>query len=238
MRSEWAALLLVVFTAACQGHQPAKVQARPVPADLAAEARDAIARRDWNAAAPLLRHAISSAPDEAALHYDLAICATYLDLRDEAAREFRWVLDHVAAGSEEATVASNWLAQAAAPAVSAAVRSEPVASDPALSGSVRGTVGWAEPGQGVQPLNRKLIHLVGLKNTPTSGLRYNIRSDEDGRFKFEHVAPGPYKLTDVIAGEPMWRLRITVPETQEATVDLGPGNSAKVRDDFPEPPPS
>ena len=50
--------------------------------------------------------------------------------------------------------------------------------------------------------------------------------------------PGPYKLTDAIAGQPMWRLRITVAEAQDAIVDLDPNNSAKIRDDFPEPGPS
>jgi len=104
---------------------------------------------------------------------------------------------------------------------------------------VRGTVRWAEPGQKAdQPLNRKLLHLVGLKNTATHGLRYNVRSDENGRYEFTNIVAGPYKLTDAIAGEPMWRLKITVPQAQETAVDLDTQNSAKVRDDFPERGPS
>jgi len=46
------------------------------------------------------------------------------------------------------------------------------------------------------------------------------------------------KLSDAIAGEPMWRLKITVPQAQETAVDLDTQNSAKVRDDFPERGPS
>ena len=105
--------------------------------------------------------------------------------------------------------------------------------------TVRGIVRWAEPGQKAdQPLNRKLLHLVGLKNTPTQGLRYNVRSDENGRYEFTNIVAGPYKLTDAIAGEAMWRLKITVPKAQETAVDLDTQNSAKVRDDFPERGPS
>jgi len=202
-----------------------------------------MARRDWETAAPLLRQAIPSAPDSVALHYELAICATYLELGDEATREFQWVLEHAQAGSEEATVARTWLIQTGGQTARAAAIDRPVAerdrSDSKVGGSgVRGVVEWAEAGQGVQPLDRKLLHLIGLKNTPTSGLRYSIRTDASGRYGFEQIVAGPYKLTDVIAGRPIWRLKITVADAEEAVVDLGPNNSAKVRDDFPEPGPS
>jgi len=178
------------------------------------------------------------------LHYGLAICATYLDLRDEALREFQWVLEHATPGSEEATVARTWLTQTGGQTARAAATDRPVTegdgSDAKFGSSgVRGIVRWAEPGQPAeQPLNRKLLHLVGLKNTATQGLRYSIRSDENGRYEFTNIVAGPYKLTDAIAGEPMWRLKITVPKAQETDVDLELNNSAKVRDDFPEPGPS
>ena len=202
-----------------------------------------MARRDWETAAPLLRQAIPSAPDSVALHYELAICATYLELGDEATREFQWVLEHAQAGSEEATVARTWLTQTRRPAApektDERLGAERERNDAKAGNSgVRGVVEWAEAGQGVQPLDRKLLHLVGLKNTHTSGLRYSIRSDSSGRYGFEHVVAGPYKLTDTIAGRPLWRLKITVADAEEAVVDLGPNNSAKVRDDFPERGPS
>ena len=118
-------------------------------------------------------------------------------------------------------------------------RAEIVALRRESDATVRGIVRWAEPGQKAdQPLNRKLLHLVGLKNTATHGLRYNVRSDENGRYEFTNIVAGPYKLTDAIAGEPMWRLKITVPQAQETAVDLDTQNSAKVRDDFRERGPS
>ena len=245
MRTRWAALaLILLLCTACQQNARASLQPEAQATDVASDARAAMARRDWSAAAVLFRQAIPSAPDGVALHYGLAISATYLDLRDEALREFHWVLEHATPGSEEATVARTWLTQTGGQTARAAATERPVTEgdgSDAKSGSsgVRGIVRWAEPGQPAeQPLNRKLLHLVGLKNTATSGLRYNIRSDENGRYEFTNIVAGSYKLTDAIAGEPMWRLKITVPKAQETDVDLELNNSAKVRDDFPEPGPS
>jgi len=243
MTSRWLVLALTVLCApGCQNNARASLQSPAPPSDVATDAREAMARRDWGAAAPLFRRAIASAPDSLALHHGLAICATYLDLRDEAMREFQWVLARGTAGSEETTVARSWLAQTNGPTANPADRSasERDGNDPKSgSGSVRGAVGWAEPGHSAQqPMNRKLLHLVGLKDTSTSGIRYSIRSDANGRYEFEHIVPGPYKLTDTIAGQPRWRLRITVAEAQDAIVDLDPNNSAKIHDDFPEPGPS
>ena len=245
MRTRWAALALVfLIAAACERQSVARVVADasgPAPAEAA---RIAMASRDWLAAAPLFRQAIAKTPDDVALHYDLAICASYLDLRDEAAREFQWGLAHGAPGSEEVQVSRRWLADAggvaASPATSDQAAPVPDPNDPRTGdGSVRGIIRWAEPGQRTeQPLNRKLLHLVGLKNTATHGLRYNVRSDENGRYEFTNIVAGPYKLTDAIAGEPMWRLKISVPKAQETAVDLDTQNSAKVRDDFPERGPS
>jgi len=48
-------------------------------------------------------------PRGLSLHYGLAICASWLDIRDEAMREFQWVVDHAFAASDEARVAREWL---------------------------------------------------------------------------------------------------------------------------------
>src|SRR5262249_35186294 len=245
-RSCWAALALVLLVAAaCEKQSVARVVADAPGLAPAEAARSAMVSRDWAAAASLFRQVIAKTPDDVALHYDLAICASYLDLRDEATREFQWVLAHAAAGSEEAQVARRWLADAGGVAASPATTEQAAAPAPdpndpkAGDATVRGIVRWAEPGQKTdQPLNRKLLHLIGLKNTPTQGQRYNVRSDENGRYEFTNIVAGPYKLTDVIAGEAMWRLKITVSKAQETAVDLDTQNSAKVRDDFPEKGPS
>src|SRR5262245_63101744 len=125
MRSRWVALALILLVAAaCEKQSVARVIAdAPSPGPTEA-ARAAMASRDWAAAASLFRQAIAKTPDDVALHYDLAICASYLDLRDEATREFQWVLVHGAAGSEETQVARRWLADAGGVAASPATRSE------------------------------------------------------------------------------------------------------------------
>ena len=65
---------------------------------------------------------------------------------------------------------------------------------------------------------------------------YRLRTDEDGRFNFSKVAPGVYKLSDRVVGQPRWRLRVEVKPGEAAFLDLDPGNSTKAPDDFPPPP--
>lgn len=196
-----------------------------------------MARRDWATAAPLLRAAIRQNPSSVGLHYGLGVSASHLDDLDAATREFQWVLEHAPAGSQEATAAGSWLAGAGLSGGNAPATTVGEASpdDPkAGSGALRGMVTWAEPGGAAEPRKRQMVILVGLKGTPTFGLRHTIRSDENGRYEFSHVAAGPYKLTDAIAGQPTWRLKITLHPGEPTVMDLNAGNSVKVRDDFPE----
>ena len=73
---------------------------------------------------------------------------------------------------------------------------------------------------------------VFLIEQPNRVNYYLLRTDEDGRFHFKSVAPGVYKLSDRVVGPPKWRLRVEVKPGQVVFLDLGPGNSTKVRDDF------
>ena len=95
-----------------------------------------------------------------------------------------------------------------------------------------GLVLWGEAGQAPLPQRRLQLHLIGLPGTPTKGLRHTLRSDQYGHFEFKRVAPGPYKLTNVIAGRPKWRLRVVVEAGRDAALDLTPENGLGVRDDF------
>lgn len=45
---------------------------------------------------------------------------------------------------------------------------------------------------------------------------------------------GSYKLTNRIAGQPIWRLRVEFKPGEQKTLDLTPANSIAARDDFPE----
>ena len=64
-----------------------------------------------------------------------------------------------------------------------------------------------------------------------------LRTDQQGNFRFTDVVPGDYMLTNVIAGPPTWRLRVTLAKGERLTLDLLPSNQTAVRDDFRDPRP-
>ena len=237
MRRLLAFTLLVVALGAC-GRSPA-----PGPTaeyDVAGEALKAFDKGDWVPAARLLREAIVKRPIELRLHYSLAVTATHLELREEATREFRWVLDN-AASTPEADAARNWLLAAGVlpeggdgTATAITDSSNPAASDPERGNSfVRGQVSWSG-GEPPIKLTRLQLFLKGLRDTPTKDMQFVLRTDEEGRFEFKNVPAGTYKLTNRIAGEPLWRVRVNVAGGETTSIDLTPQNSLRVRDDFPE----
>lgn len=220
------ALALLV---ACQT-PPAPPPATSGPGDPVRIARETFRRGDCAAAAPLLRGALGRAPDDLGLHYGLAVCASRLDQRDEAVREFQWVLRHAPSGSEEWRVARGWLAEAGV----GGDDGRDAGQRPPLAAAVAGRAMASDPGQGTRPLGRLQLHLTGLAGTPTEGVNHVIRADEEGRFAFRGLPAGPYRLTDRVAGTPRWRLRVDLEPGQELVMDLTPANGVGVRDDFPE----
>lgn len=211
--------------------------------DVVAEALKAFDRGEWVSAARLLREAIAKQPSDLRLHYSLAVAATHLDLRDEAIREFQWVLANAAPGSPEAIAARNWLlaagvlssptatsdGQGAGESSGASAAADPERGDSA----VRGQVTWAE-GEPPVKIGRIQLFLKGIRGTPNQEFQMVVRADEQGQFQFKRVPAGAYRLMDRIAGEPHWRLRVTVPANQEVTLDLTSQNSFRNRDDFPQ----
>ena len=218
-----AAIGLALAVGACQ-----RAPEVPTPVvDHAAEARKAIAAQQWAVAAEHLRAAIQQDPKSLFLHYNLAICATWLDLKDEAIREFEWVIAHASADTEEAKTARRWLAANRDRRPTQAVP-EVAAADPTVGNSgVHGVVMW-----GQQPQARLQLFLRGLRGTATKDLQYMLRSDREGRYGFRNVVPGPYMLTDAVAGSPKWRLRVEAKPGEDLALDLTPENGASVRDDF------
>jgi hypothetical protein len=99
--------------------------------------------------------------------------------------------------------------------------------------SVRGRMTWARDGETEQPVVRRSLVLKGLKGTPTQGVYYNLRTDEQGEFRFERIRGGSYKLSDDVASGYHWRLRLDVDDHANVTMDLTPANSVAIRDDFP-----
>jgi hypothetical protein len=202
---------------------------------VAADAIKAFERSDWVLAGRLLREAIVHQPANVTLHYYLAIAATHLQLRDEAVREFQWVLLNAPPGSAEAVAAREWLIAAGVlgttPATVAAAP-QPAVDPIGPGGSLRGQVVWNEADDPIS-VSRLQLFLKGLPDTPTHDQYYVLRTESDGQFQFRKVMAGSYKLTNRIAGKPHWRLRVTVQQGEPTTIDLTPQNSTRTRDDFP-----
>src|SRR5262249_18392130 len=84
---------------------------------------------------------------------------------------------------------------------------------------------------GVKP--RLQLFLKGLAGTPTESEYHVLRTDPQGNFRFNDLAPGEYMLTDSVAGPSAWRLRVLLVRGDRRTLDLSPSNHISVRDDFP-----
>jgi tetratricopeptide (TPR) repeat protein len=235
-RSRVGALFAVLLLVACQAPSP---PTRPTSSeDPAALAGRALAAGRYADAAQLYRQALGEAPGKMELHYGLAVTSTYLDRRDDAIREFRWVVQYGRPDATEVDAARQWLLRAGIvpPAAYTPVNAKgPEKERTAGNASLEGRAVFAEGGNPPQPMERLQLFLVGQPNSPTQLERYNLRTDERGNFKFPDVVPGPYKLTNRVAGQPTWRLRVELKASEVKVLELTPANSVASLDDFPEP---
>jgi hypothetical protein len=233
-----ALLVVLVLAPGCQSpSQPPRPKSASDPAVLAAHA---LADGRHADAARLYRQALGEEPGKMTLHYGLAVASTYLDQRDDAIREFRWVLQYGPPQAAEVEASRRWLSRAGAlPLVTpaAATPDRPEKERTAGNASLEGRAVFAENGKPPQPMRREQLFLVGQPNSPTQRERYNLRTDENGAFKFPDVVPGPYKLTNRVAGKPTWRMRVELKASEVKVLDLDPSNSTALQDDFPEPAP-
>lgn len=226
----WVAIGLLTLLTGCQS--PSRPVQSGAPQDTATLAARALEGGRYAEALELYRQALAEAPGKVSLHYGLGVASSHLDRRDEAIREFRWVMQYGPPTAPEVAAARQWLAKARAlmPArVTTPVSSQSREERQAGNSTLEGRAVFAEAGQPPGPMRRLQLFLVGQKE------RYHLRTDEDGSFKFPDVVPGPYKLTDRVAGKPIWRLRVEIRPSDSAVLQLSPANSVDVRDDFPEP---
>ena len=224
-----APVLGLVLVLGCAGPPP---PGRPsVKRNLAAEAMLAFDQREWARAADLLRLALVQDSGDASLHYYAGVAATHLDRRDDAIREFTWVVANVAPDLPEAIDARRWLIEARVIARPAepATASDPVSQEQPGDSGVQGRVVWA----GERSTARVQLFLKGAPKSPNAELQWVLRTDESGRFEFKRIPPGTYMLTDKVAGERTWRLRVQLQPGEVTSLDLSESNSARVRDDFP-----
>ena len=224
--------ILALAGAACQS-EPARAPRAGVEADSAARAGVALNAGRYSEAAALYREALDRAPQSVGLRYGLAVALSYFD-RAAAIREFQWVLASAPPGSEESIQSRAWLTRAGAlPNVTAASRPAGTERQPG-NAVLMGRAMFAEAGAKPEPMPRLQLFLRGQPDSPVKDGRYVLRTDEDGNFKFSNVPPGTYMLTNRLAGQPIWRLRVELQPADEKLLELNGGNSVAVRDDFPE----
>lgn len=222
--------IIAVLTAGCQETPRLQPRVAPPP-DLLGQAREAMAREDYETSAGLLRQVIAGAPNNVEAHYRLAVSASWLDLTDEAEEQFQWVVAHGAPGSAETQTARDWL-RAWRARGKAAPAAEPAPTRPDRA-TLSGQVLWDKDGNvGPQPYLR--LFLKGIKGTPVEDEFHRVQTDQSGRYRIPDLVPGEYSLTNRVAGPPIWRLKVTVKAGEDLQLDLTQQNSVKVRDDFPD----
>ena len=133
--------------------------------------------------------------------------------------------------------ARNWLIAAGVltteTATASASSSTQAAVDPDRGDAgLKGRVSWTD-GEPPVKLTRLQLFLKGIPGTPNQDIQLVMRTDNDGNFEFKNVVAGEYKLTNRIAGEPLWRLRVNISPGEILSLDLSESNSLRARDDFP-----
>jgi len=189
---------LALLLGACQTSPPPSPQAS---VDEALPAARALEAGDYDRAAGLYRRALAKTPDRLTLHYGLGVATSHLDLKPEAIREFRWVLERGEAGKVELENAHDWLVRVGALPPRASKTASPTNPLPSSGGEERANSATASlEGRAVaggasqrQPMKRMQLFLI---EEPIRLTYYHLRTDEEGRFRFPKVAPGVYKVTD------------------------------------------
>lgn len=229
MRRRWllAAAAATLVVAACGRPSPPAPKTEEDPETLAAAALE---HGDYAKAAALYRLAVERRPQSVSAHYGLGVASSNLSQRDETIREFQWVVANGKPDSVEVEAARSWLITAGV------IRKPAVFTAQTESDRWNGTIeGQAYLGTSDQRQGqvRMQLHLVGQPDSATKEERRVVRTDNEGHYRFVNVAPGPYMLTDRIAGKPRWRLKIEVSPGATLRLDLNPANSTDARDDFP-----
>ena len=211
---------------------PAAVVTNPA-VDFRALALELERRSDWQGARRAYEDAVRAEPNDVRLRYRLGVALTHLDLREDAAGVFTWVVANGPGRSEEVRLAQQWLDAASAKSTAPASGSSSptdVKKAPEGRGEVRGRTEWSSLDSN-KVVPRIQIQLASNDPPPNQRL-YSTRVQLNEPYEIKGVVPGRYRLTAQSGMTRLWDVSITVTEDSPTVVDLTQSASVAPPDTF------
>jgi hypothetical protein len=222
------AVVAVGLLLGCQRSPSASLPVTASAVDVTRLRAEADARRgrgDFAGALEMYRTALRHAPGDDRLRYLTGVTLTELNRPDEAAIEFRSVVDHAVADLEEVSLARQWLAARAPGRPTAArtpgggVAAPDRVANPSSGARVHGKTEWKNLDP-ERPVPRLQLVLMGT-DAEGKGRRYATVVQLNQPYQFLGVPPGDYRLIGQVGMKRLWDLRLSVQDGKSATtVDL------------------
>lgn len=155
--------------------------------------------------------------------FALGTAYSFLEKRPEAILQFRWVLSHADAASNEYQEAQRWLTHVGALVAPTTVadagqkgHARPV--DPSMVGRLVGKTEWP----GVTPQRRLITGTLSLVGDEP--VTYDVKRDRAFRlgdgYEFKDVPAGRYRVVAVIDGTTVWDEKVTVDTGKDTSLTL------------------
>lgn len=240
VRGLLVAVAALALLAGCQqAPAPKSASTAPVPAvaRLRAEGDGLAARGDYMGAAAKYQEAVALAPADISLRFALGTALSFLDRREEAITQFKWVVSQGDPDSAEYREARRWLARVGALVETAAApeQSEPTASLEVKpdKGRVVGRTEWP----GVNPHDRMIRGRIGIQGDEpgTAEVKLSRPFRLGDRYEFKDLPPGRYRLVAAVDSTTLWDQKITVEPGKLTEVNLSQASSPVSPDKFPGP---
>jgi hypothetical protein len=185
------------------------------------------ARGDFAGAERKYREALRTQPDDVDLHFGLGAVLSQLDRRDDAASEFRWVVQRGRPGRPEVDSARRWLTESGETTPASTAASEP---DPTSLGTVSGNLTWP----GLPPRGDFPIRVIVARDGDAQTVHKSARTKLNGTFNIAGLPEGSYKLSGLAGPVRVWSdVPITVSPGRDTKVDLSPANAIVSATEFP-----
>lgn len=230
----------VWFLAACQ--QPPALQApissglSPV-AQIRAEGEALMAGGNYAGAVEKFRQALDLEPTSVSLRFALGTAYSFMDRRNDAVAQFRWVMANAGPESTEYRESRRWLLRvgvldetpkAVAKADGANDAPKP---DPASQGSISGQTDWP----GVIPAEHKIPLRFSMLGTEDATRAVQRRADilMGEKFEFKDVPVGQYRILGIYDDKAIWEQRFTVRAGKQTDLAFNQPASSVPANTFP-----